>query len=100
MLAVTVETLRGRSAAYVKAVQGAQIIETTSYAGGGSLPQAALPSIAVALQPADGATSAAAKLRRNDRPVIARIEDGRLLLDLRTIQPAEDAIAIAALQAL
>ena len=100
MLAATIETLRGRAAAYVKAIEGAQIVETTSYAGGGSLPQAALPSIAVAIQPADGATAAAAKLRRNDRPVIGRIEESRLLLDLRTIQPAEDSIAIAALQAL
>jgi L-seryl-tRNA(Ser) seleniumtransferase len=100
MLATTVETLRNRASSYVKAIEGAQIIETTSYAGGGSLPQAGLPSIAVALQPVDGATAAAAKLRGNDRPVIARIEDGRLLLDLRTIQPAEDSIAIAALQAL
>jgi L-seryl-tRNA(Ser) seleniumtransferase len=100
MLATTIETLRGRAAAYVKAIEGVQILETTSYAGGGSLPQAALPSIAVAVEPAGGATAAAAKLRRNDRPVIARIEGGRLLLDLRTIQPSEDSIAIAALQAL
>ncbi len=100
MLATTIETLRGRAAAYVKAIEGVQILETTSYAGGGSLPQAALPSIAVAVEPVAGATAGAAKLRRNDRPVIARIEGGRLLLDLRTIQPSEDSIAIAALQAL
>jgi len=99
MLGATLDELRARAAAYVKALAGAQIVETTAYAGGGSLPQAALPSIAIAVTP-DGATAAAAKLRRSERPVIARIEDGRLLLDLRTIQPPEDSIVIAALHAL
>ena len=100
MLSVTIEALRARASAYVKAIGGAEICETTSYAGGGSLPQSALPSIGIALQPPGGATVAAAALRKNDRPVIARIEDGRLILDLRTIAPAEDRVAVAALKAL
>jgi L-seryl-tRNA(Ser) seleniumtransferase len=99
-LSASIEDLRARAGAYVKAVAGAEIVETTAYAGGGSLSQSALPSLGVALKPRAGATSAAATLRKNDRPVIARIEDGRLILDLRTIAPSEDPIAIAALQAL
>lgn len=100
MLATPVEKLRERANAYAKAVKGAAILETTAYAGGGSAPQGALPSLAVAIDPPGGASAAAEKLRKSDRPVIARIEDGRLLLDLRTIQPSEDPIAIAALQTL
>jgi len=100
MLATPIETLRERGAAYAKAMEGAAVVETTAYAGGGSLPQASLPSVAVALRPAGGASAAAEKLRKNDCPVLARIEDGRLLLDLRTIQPSEDPVAIAALQTL
>ncbi len=100
MLSATIGELRARASACVKAIDGAEIVETTSYAGGGSLPQSALPSIGVALKPSGGATAAAAALRKNDRPVIARIEDGRLILDLRTIAPAEDRVAIAALKAL
>jgi L-seryl-tRNA(Ser) seleniumtransferase len=100
MLSATVDQLRARAGAYAKALGGAEIIETTSYAGGGSLPQSALPSVGVALRPARGASGAAARLRKNDRPVIARIEDGRLILDMRTIAPSEDAVAIAALKAL
>ncbi len=100
MLGATLEELRARAATYAKAVVGSMIVDSTAFAGGGSLPQAALPSVAIAFEPGGGASAAAAKLRRNDRPLIARIEDGRLLLDLRTIQPSEDSIAIAALQAL
>ena len=100
MLSATVDQLRERAVAYAKAIEGAEIIETTAYAGGGSLPQSALPSLGVALRPASGASAAAARLRKSDRPVIARIEDGRLILDMRTIAPSEDAVAIAALKAL
>lgn len=100
MLSVSTEALRERANGYVKAVTGAEIVETTAFAGGGSLPQSALPSVGVALNPRAGATAAAAALRKNERPIVARIESGRLVLDLRTIAPAEDRIAIAALQAL
>jgi L-seryl-tRNA(Ser) seleniumtransferase len=100
MLATPVEKLRERANAYAKALKGAAIVETTAYAGGGSVPQAAVPSLAIALDPSGGASAAAGKLRIADRPIIARIEGGRLLLDLRTIQPSEDPIAIAALQTL
>jgi seryl-tRNA(Sec) selenium transferase len=54
----------------------------------------------VAFQAASGATAAAAALRKHDRPVVARIDGGRLILDLRTIAPAEDSVAIAALKTL
>ena len=40
-----------------------------------------------------------AALRRHDRPVIARSRDDRTLLDLRTVDPADDAIVVAALAA-
>jgi len=100
MLSATIDELRARAGAYAKAIEGAGVIETTSYAGGGSLPQSALPSVGVALRPRAGATAAAAALRKNDRPVIARIEGGQLILDMRTIAPSEDAVAIAALKAL
>jgi L-seryl-tRNA(Ser) seleniumtransferase len=34
----------------------------------------------------------AARLRASDTPVIARVEDGRVLLDLRTVLPAQDQV--------
>jgi len=38
----------------------------------------------------DSPDTLAARLRRNDPPVIARIEDGRLVLDPRTVQTGEE----------
>jgi L-seryl-tRNA(Ser) seleniumtransferase len=57
--------------------------------GGGSLPGETLPSygLAVAARSAERLLTA---LRRGDPAVIGRIEDGRLLLDLRTVDPRAD----------
>ena len=54
--------------------------------GGGGAPGVRLPSAAVSLP-----ATLAASLRKNNPPVAGRVEDGRLLLDLRTVDPADDA---------
>jgi L-seryl-tRNA(Ser) seleniumtransferase len=68
---------------------GAQAIETRSAVGGGSLPGQTQPSWAIALETPTPDRLAAA-LRRADPPVIARIDDSRVLLDLRAILPEQD----------
>jgi L-seryl-tRNA(Ser) seleniumtransferase len=39
-----------------------------------------------------------AHLRSQEPPIIARVQDGRVLIDLRTVFPEQDALIIAALQ--
>ena len=65
------------------------VIEGRSTVGGGSLPGETLPTWLVAIV-CDSPDTLAARLRRNDPPVIARIEDGRLVLDPRTVQTGEE----------
>jgi L-seryl-tRNA(Ser) seleniumtransferase len=72
----------------------------TTYAGGGALPDFTLPTWAVALRPADGATRLAARLRRADPPVLARIRDDAVLLDLRSVDPGEEESLVTALRGL
>ena len=62
--------------------------------GGGGAPGVALPGWAVAL-PADTAEW----LRRADPPVVARIEAGRCLLDLRCVDEADDELLVRLLTA-
>jgi len=70
---------------------GAEIVDGASTIGGGSAPGSALPSRLIALSlPGDTPDSLEAKLRRLDPPVIARIEQDRVLLDLRTVLPEQD----------
>jgi L-seryl-tRNA(Ser) seleniumtransferase len=95
MIAATLDDLRARARSYLEAIPGAQAIDSDAYVGGGALAQDRIPSIAIALRP-DQPNAAAARLRANAPPVVARVGDGRLLLDLRTIAPKEDAVVIEA----
>jgi L-seryl-tRNA(Ser) seleniumtransferase len=73
---------------------GAEIVRTTSRPGGGALPLLELKGPAVALN--GPASELAARLRNGTPPVIARVHDGRVLLDPRTIADDELELVIAA----
>jgi L-seryl-tRNA(Ser) seleniumtransferase len=75
--------------------------EGASVIGGGSAPEAKLPTVLVALE--DEERTAAAleeRLRNNSIPIIARTERDRVLIDLRTVREDEEAIIIEALRRL
>jgi len=84
--------------------QGAviEIVQATSQVGGGALPLQDLPTWAVAVKPKKASVEALeAALRNQAPPIIARISDDRLCLDLRTIQADEfSVVAHAMAQAL
>jgi L-seryl-tRNA(Ser) seleniumtransferase len=69
----------------------AEVIETRSTIGGGSLPEETQPSFAVAIRGAR-ATLVAGALRAADPPVISRIVDERVALDLRSVLPEDDVV--------
>jgi L-seryl-tRNA(Ser) seleniumtransferase len=75
-----------------------EIVDDESILGGGAAPSSALPTRVLALS-CEGfsADELAAHLRSFDPPIIARIEEGRVLLDLRTVFPPQDATVAAAL---
>lgn len=87
MIALPLEQIKATAAAWAAAV-GGDVIAGTSAVGGGSLPGATLPTALLALSPPDADTFAA-RLRAADPPVIARIADGRVLFDPRTVQPGQ-----------
>lgn len=101
--------LEGRAAAVAEAVTdrippGAKVeaVQSRALPGGGSMPGAELGSWALALQhPERGADELAGVLRRRATPVIGRIEDHLVLLDLRAVPPeADQELAEAVVQAL
>ena len=63
-------------------------VECHSQIGSGALPLATLPSVGIALRPVSGSglRELAAALRRLPLPVIGRIEEGALVLDLRCLE--------------
>jgi L-seryl-tRNA(Ser) seleniumtransferase len=106
MIAMPVEMLAPRAAALASAIGHARVVDGRSMIGGGSLPEESLPTRLVALDPVPGegtgrkgsqppsAARLAAKLR--EHRIIARIEDGRVLLDPRTIAIIDDDAVVAA----
>ncbi len=91
MLHTDVAALRERASWMAEQLgRGARAVPVEGAAGGGALPGIELPSWAVALTAPDP-TALAARLRGADPPVIARIDDDQVLLDLRTVPPVQDA---------
>ncbi len=76
-----------------------KVADSTATAGGGSGADSVIPSRAVALEwPGHPPEALAARLRHGPLPVVGRIEEGRFLLDLRTVAPEEDAEVLQALE--
>lgn len=75
-----------------------EIIDGESVVGGGAAPSSVLPTRLLALT-CEGlrADQLLARLRNSDPPVIARVEEGRVLIDLRTVFPEQDQMVAGAL---
>ena len=69
---------------------GSSIVESEGRVGGGTYPGVKLPGFALALDGPHGAEALAMHLRNGDPPVIARIVDKRVFIDLRTVLPGQE----------
>jgi L-seryl-tRNA(Ser) seleniumtransferase len=106
MIATPLDTLAARARQWQSALSqtgvSMQVVAAESTVGGGSLPGQTLPTWALALE-VPSPDSLATHLRHprldSEPPVVARIEDDRLLLDPRTVLPEQDAALISVLQA-
>ncbi len=77
----------------------ARIIEGRSVIGGGATPEQSIATYLIAIESGD-AVALERQLRRATPPVIARIENDTVLLDLRTVFPEEEEGLLAALAAI
>ena len=84
------DELRRRAERVAEAIgDAATVVELASTIGGGALPGQTLPSAGVAIRVAS-ADRVMAALRAGEPCVVGRIEDGRVALDLRTVEPGRD----------
>jgi L-seryl-tRNA(Ser) seleniumtransferase len=100
MIRQTPEQIKARAESLIAEVPGlaAEIVQGHSVIGGGATPEQSLPTWLIAIAGRDAgrdtgcdANDAERALRANNPPVIARIENDRLLLDLRTVFREEEA---------
>ena len=101
MMQMSKDEIAGRAEALVLQVNSAaekspklklELIDGESVIGGGAAPTAVLATRLIALAHGDlNADELCARLRHSDPPVIARVEESRVLIDLRTVFPEQDA---------
>ena len=106
MIAMTKESLRARARNFSRRLKSAlpegvrvHLMDGHSVVGGGSCPECRLPTTLIAL----GADSVSpntieTRLRSQDPPIIVRLEEDRLLVDLRTVFPPQERALIEGLQ--
>ncbi|HXF35221.1 MAG TPA: L-seryl-tRNA(Sec) selenium transferase, partial [Candidatus Acidoferrales bacterium] len=104
MLGASVDELQARGTGLAARLERAPVVATVertiAFTGGGALPLAPIPSVALALALRSGdPNSFAARLRAQRPPVIARVEERSVLIDLRTVGSEHDAAVIAAIVA-
>ena len=101
MLRQSADQIHQRALGLAARVPGlrAEVVEGESVTGGGATPEQSIATWLIAVDCAN-VVEAERGLRAGDPPVVARIEDGRLIFDLRTVFPAEEETLRAALNGL
>ncbi len=108
MLSTSVEELQERAETIVKELRGDkgsslnfELMEGVSKVGGGAVPLVELPTRLIGLSSTSNTTNEIARrLRMRSLPVIARIQEERVVIDLRTVLPSEDGELVKALKEL
>jgi L-seryl-tRNA(Ser) seleniumtransferase len=106
MLALTPEAVRARAEALASALASAapslvaDVRSGESAVGGGAAPAVGIPTALIALtHRSASADRLAAALRAGEPPVIVRVAEDRVLVDLRTVEPADEPALLRALGA-
>jgi len=107
LLGTSVENLENRAGrlapqlAATPAVDEAEPVAAVTFLGGGSVPTQQVPTWCVAVTPkATSVDRLAAALRAGTPAVVGRVQQDRLLLDLRSVMPRQDQALVAAFAAL
>jgi L-seryl-tRNA(Ser) seleniumtransferase len=105
MLGTPLEELRLRAEALAEGLRGiaglaeVKVAEDVAYVGGGSLPDQAMKSWVVEVEAASvGDAELARRLRLGTPAVMARLRDGKLVFDVRTIFPSQESPLVEAVR--
>lgn len=88
ILSVSESELYRRGKALLKSLgnpRGVSVEATRAFVGGGALPEASIPSVGLVFSSALSATKLLKKLREMAVPVVGRIDEDRLILDLKAV---------------
>jgi L-seryl-tRNA(Ser) seleniumtransferase len=89
MISQTPSQLKSRADKWKQTLQFGNVIPSLSTVGGGSLPEETLPTFVLAIKHPKP-DLIVKKLRSAQKPIIARLEDGKIIFDPRTVLPVQD----------
>ncbi len=98
MISATEAVLKQRADQWAKELGSGELIQGRSTVGGGSLPEETLPTWLLALD-VDQPNAFAERLRNSDPPIIARVENDRVVIDPRTVLPDQEEPLLRGVQA-
>jgi L-seryl-tRNA(Ser) seleniumtransferase len=103
MMRLSKEEIGRRAEGLAQKVQSSKLfvesLDGDSVIGGGAAPSAMLPTRLVAITcKGVSVDELSRRLRAHDPPIIARVDEGRVLLDLRTVFPEQDEAIASALK--
>ena len=97
MMSLTLKQVQGRAEAWRDHLGQGKVVEGESTVGGGSLPDESIPTYLLELQ-VKSASKFLLALRKNNPPIIARTENDKVLLDPRTVLPAQEGALLVGLK--
>ncbi len=99
MLSTPLEDIRARADRIAGKIAGSMVVTGTTMVGGGSLPGEGMPTYCVAISSTEGPERLSQAMRSGDVPIVARIEDERVLIDPRTMDVADDDLLVRLVRA-
>ncbi len=107
MISMPAEEIRNRARRVVRRLAGkipkdvtVSLARGESVVGGGSFPDCVLPTTLMSIESVRSSAGVIeARLRDNDPPIVARVEENRTLVDLRTVLPEQEPALVQGLTA-
>ncbi len=103
MMSAALPGLQARARAVVRKLKAAgisaQAIKGAGMVGGGTLPEQSLPTALVSIAPEGSVEAFSRWLRLSQPPLITRVENDLILIDMRTVFPEQDSLLLSAIVA-
>jgi L-seryl-tRNA(Ser) seleniumtransferase len=97
MISMNPSVIKSRADQWARMLRGAKVVEGESAVGGGSLPGEMLPTFLVSI-PVSQPDQFLKRLRQSRPPIIARVENDKVMIDPRSVLPQQEGALLVELQ--
>ena len=103
MMSAGLPELQTRAKAVIRKLKAsgitAELKSGASMVGGGTLPEQSLPAALISIRLEGSVETFSRRLRLSQPPLVARVENDRILIDMRTVFPGQDSLLVSVIAA-